>query len=214
MVGITDEKVERYLEYLMPIKDPLLEELQKQGFEAEVPIIQVPSLRLIQLFLHMTKPKTIIEVGTAIAFSTIWLAKSLPDVKVHSIERNALMLEKARENIEKSGLSDQIILHEGDAVKILPTLPEAEFIFIDAAKAKYQKFLHLAFPLLKVGGIMIFDNILFRGYVADEEIIRTKPMLKKIRKFNDFLVSFPQLETTFVPIGDGLAICHKTEESL
>jgi len=212
-VAVVDKKVEQYLDQLMPIQDESLQALQQEGMEAEIPIIQIPSIRFIQLLLHIINPQTIIEVGTAIGFSAIWLAKAFPHAIIHTIERDPKMIKKAKENIQKAGLTENIILHEGDAVDVLPTLPQADFIFIDAAKGKYKEFFHLADPLLKVGGIFVFDNVLFRGYVADEEVVKTKPMLKKIRAFNDFIASYNKLKTSFVPIGDGLAIAYKTEES-
>lgn len=212
-MGFINEQVDEYLAELMPIQDPLLAEMQQEGIAEAIPIIQVPSIKLIQIILRMIQPKTIIEIGTAIGFSTIWLAKAFPDASLHTIERNPNMAEKARKHIEAAGLSKQVILHEGDAVELLPALPRADFIFVDAAKGKYKEFFHLAYPLLKAGGIFVFDNILFRGYVADKQIVQTKPMLKKIREFNDFIATHPKLETSFIPIGDGLAICYKMEES-
>ena len=209
---ITSEQVDQYLTNLMPIDDPLLAELQEEGIAKEIPIIQVPSLRLIQLMLKIIQPKVMIEVGTAIGFSTIWLAKSFPETIIHSIERNPQMAEHARRNIDKACLIKQIILHEGEAFDIFPQLPKTKFIFIDAAKGKYKDFFNLSYPLLEAGGIMVFDNILFRGYVADEAIVKTKPMLRKIRKFNDFLANQNKVETSFIPIGDGLAICYKMED--
>ncbi|MFV9510956.1 O-methyltransferase [Tepidibacillus sp. LV47] len=211
-MGFINEKVDQYLNDLFPIADPFLEQLQQQGLKEEIPIIEVPSLRLIQVLLNIIRPTTIIEVGSAIGFSTVWLAKAAPYATLHTIERDPRMIKRAKENFRSQGLDKQIILHEGDAIDILPRLPQAEFIFIDAAKGKYREFLQLAFPLLTVGGIFVFDNILFRGYVAEEEEIQTKPMLKKLHAFNQELVNEPKLFTSFVPIGDGLAISYKLEE--
>lgn len=211
-MAIIDEQVERYLTQLMPINDDLLKELQQEGIEQEIPIIQVPSIKLIEVFINLVKPKTIIEVGAAIGFSTIWLAKACPNATIHTIERKEHLAQKTRDNIKRAGLEKQIILHEGDALEIIPTLPKAELIFIDAAKGHYLQFFELAYPLLETGGVLIFDNILFRGYVADEEIAETKPMLRKIRSFNDFIANNDKVKTSFIPIGDGLAICYKMEE--
>ncbi len=211
-MGFINDEVENYLNDLMPIQDDLLKELQQEGLDYDVPIIQVPSIRLLELFLKTIMPKTIIEVGTAIGFSTIWLAKAFPNSTIHTIERKKEMIEKAKYNIDKAGLNSRIILHEGEAIHILPTLPKTEFIFIDAAKGKYIEFFDLAYPLVKKGGVLVFDNVLFRGYVADENIAKTKPMLRKIRKFNQFIANHDKVETSFIPIGDGLAICYKTED--
>jgi len=211
-MGFINENVDQYLTDLLPIHDPFLKDLQRKGLEEEIPIIQVPSLQLIQVLIHILRPNNIIEVGTAIGFSTIWLAKAAPYATIHTIERKETMIQRAKENILKAGLSHQILLHEGDAVDILPTLPKSELIFIDAAKGKYKEFLELSFPLLPVGGVFVFDNILFRGYVADEEVVRTKPMLRKLHRFNHELSLESKLQTSFIPIGDGLAISYKLEE--
>ncbi|MGD9677236.1 MAG: O-methyltransferase [Vulcanibacillus sp.] len=211
-MAFLDEKVERYLNQLMPIKFPLLADLYQEGIEEDIPIIQVPSLKLIEIFLNIIKPEIVIEVGTAIGFSAIWLATACPNAVIHTIERKPEMISKAKNNIEMANLSSRIILHEGDAIYILPTLPKSELIFIDAAKGKYKEFFELAFPLLNVGGVFIFDNILFRGFIADEEIVYTKPMLRKIREFNDVLKNNEKILTSFIPIGDGLAVSYKLED--
>ncbi|TCS83803.1 putative O-methyltransferase YrrM [Tepidibacillus fermentans] len=211
-MGFIKEEVDQYITELLPLDDSFLEELQQQGIKEEIPIIQVPSMKLIQVLLNMIRPSNIIEVGTAIGFSTIFLAKSAPYATIHTIERNETMIARAKENFRIAGLDKQIILYEGDAIEILPHLPQSEFIFIDAAKGKYKQFLQLAFPLLPVGGIFVFDNILFRGYIAEEEIVQTKPMLKKLHRFNQELADEKKLLTSFVPIGDGLAISYKLEE--
>ena len=208
-MSFIDKMVEEYLDQLMPVDDPLLQQIQQEGLRDEVPIIQVPSLKLLEILLNILNPKEIIELGTAIGFSAIWLAKALPNSVVHTVERKAVMAERARENILKAGLSGRIILHQGEAVSILPTLPKTKFIFIDAAKGKYQEFFDLAFPLLEPGGVIVFDNVLFRGYIADEELAMSKPMLRKIRRFNDFIANNGEIKTSFIPIGDGMAICYK-----
>lgn len=212
-MGFIDEKVDKYITELLPINDPFLEELYLEGIADDIPIIQVPSLKLIETVFRLIQPKVIIEVGAAIGFSTIWLAKAFPNATIHTIERKKEMIERAKINIEKSGLSSQIILHEGDALEILPRLPKADVIFIDAAKGKYKEFYDLAFPLVPVGGVIIFDNILFRGYVADEEIANSKPMLRKIKGFNEIIAKDKRITSSFIPIGDGLAICYKMEET-
>lgn len=211
-MSFIDIKVEQYLNKLMPIEDSLLKEIYQDGITNEVPIIQVPSIRLIQTLLKVIKPKIIIEIGTAIGFSAIWLARAFPEAIVHTIERKPKMANKARENIKRADLTNRIILHEGEAIEILPTLPNAELIFVDAAKGQYKEFFNLSYPLLRVGGVFVFDNILFRGYVADGKIVQEKPMLRKISDFNDFIATHEKLDTSFIPIGDGLAISYKMED--
>lgn len=211
-MSFLDEKVEQYLNQLMPIKEPILGNIYQQGINDKIPIIQTPCLKLLEIFLNIIKPGIIIEVGTAIGFSSIWLALACPRAVIHTIEKKPEMITKAKYNIESANLSSRIILYEGDAIDILPSLPKSDLIFIDAAKGKYKDFFELAFPLLNVGGVFIFDNILFRGFIADEEIVYTKPMLRKIREFNEFLKNNQKIITSFIPIGDGLAVSYKLED--
>ncbi len=211
-MGIINSQVQEYLLGLMPISNPLLADLYQYGVDNQIPIMDPLSMQHVALLSQLVKPQIIIELGTAIGFSAIWLALANPDAVVHTIERNEDMLKIARVNIERAELTDRLILHAGDAIELLPQMPRSQFVFVDAAKGKYRDFYELALPLLDSGGLFVFDNVLFRGYVADVAEVKARPMLGKLHEFNEFIVEDRRVTTNFLSVGDGLAVVRKLVE--
>jgi len=201
--------VENYLSKFLPERDSLLLRLEEEAKKEGIPIIHLDSMQLINVILQWIKPKRIIELGTAIGYSTIWLARANPNAVIETIERKKVYVERAFFNIKEANLEKNIIVHFGDIFNILPNLEPADVIFLDAAKGQYQELLELSFTKLNEGGALLIDNILFRGFLANKEEVETKPMLNKIAKFNEKLAIDYRFLTSFVPIGDGLAICYK-----
>lgn len=211
---ITNPTIETYLHTLVPERSSLLTRLEQEAHAEGIPIVQLPSAQLIRLLLLTHRPKRILEVGTAIGYSTIWLAEAAPDAQIVTMEMDEGRIKRARDNFAEAGVSERIELREGDATLGLPAGYQFDCLFIDAAKGQYQKFLELYLPLLSPGGLVISDNVLFRGLVAnrDEANKRQRPLVEKIDRFNHYLVNHPQLETAVVPIGDGIAISIKLEK--
>lgn len=210
--GFIDLQVEEYLLGLMPIDNSLLSELYQYGVDNQIPIMNPLSMRHVALLSQLVKPKIILEIGSAIGFSAIWLALANPDAVIHTIERDEEMLKTAQNNIARAKLIDRVIIHAGDAIELIPQMPRSQFVFVDAAKSKYRTFYELAIPLLESGGLFVFDNVLFRGYVADESEMRTRPMLRKLRDFNRFIVEDKRVVTNFLTVGDGLSVARKLED--
>lgn len=211
-MGFINSQVEEYLLELMPMNNLLLAELYQYGIDNRIPIMDLLSMHHVAFLSQLIKPQIIIEVGTAIGFSAIWLALANPDATIHTIERNEKMVETARINIERAELTKRVIIHAGDAIDLIPEMPRSQFVFVDAAKGKYRDFYELAFPLLDGGGLFVFDNILFRGYVADEAEVAAKPMMLKLDDFNRFLAEDERVATNFLTVGDGLAVARKLGE--
>lgn len=211
-MGFINSQVEEYLLELMPMNNLLLAELYQYGIDNRIPIMDLLSMHHVAFLSQLIKPQIIIEVGTAIGFSAIWLALANPDATIHTIERNEKMVETARINIERAELTKRVIIHAGDAIDLIPEMPRSQFVFVDAAKGKYRDFYELAFPLLDGGGLFVFDNILFRGYVADEAEVAAKPMMRKLDDFNRFLAEDERVATNFLTVGDGLAVARKLGE--
>lgn len=211
-MGFINSQVEEYLLELMPMNNLLLAELYQYGIDNRIPIMDLLSMHHVAFLSQLIKPQIIIEVGTAIGFSAIWLALANPDATIHTIERNEKMVETARINIERAELTKRVIIHAGDAIDLIPEMPRSQFVFVDAAKGKYRDFYELAFPLLGGGGLFVFDNILFRGYVADEAEVAAKPMMRKLDDFNRFLAEDERVATNFLTVGDGLAVARKLGE--
>lgn len=175
------------------------------------------SIELLLQLLSLKKPKKILEVGTAIGYSAIRMAEALPDAEIYTIERNAKRYEEATRNIEELHFKDRIHVFFGDAIesaKTVQTMAPYDVIFIDAAKGQYQRFFELFEPMLSDDGMIITDNVLFKGLVAtnyEEEIEdkRKKQLIGKIDRYNQWLMSNPDYQTCIIPVGDGIAISTK-----
>ncbi|MGE5704387.1 MAG: O-methyltransferase [Clostridia bacterium] len=208
---ITDPIVERYLATLIPGRNPLLTRLEEEALIEHIPIISLPSAQLMRLLVMLHQPKSILEIGTAIGYSALWLAAAAPEAKIVTMEIDQERIARARQNFAEAGVKERIELLEQDATSGLPDTYQFDCLFIDAAKGQYRTFLDLYVPHLREGGLVISDNVLFRGLVAnpEEANARQRPMVEKIDRFNHYIVNHPQLETSFVPIGDGIAISIK-----
>ncbi|MGC5326845.1 O-methyltransferase [Brevibacillus sp. SYSU BS000544] len=208
---ITNPVIEDYLHSLIPERSPLLMRLEQQAHEEGIPIVQLPSAQMMRLLLLTHRPKRILEVGTAIGYSTIWLAEAAPEASIVTMEMDEDRISQARKNFVEAGVADRIELIEGDATRGLPNSYQFDCLFIDAAKGQYRAFLELYLPLLVPGGLIISDNVLFRGLVAtpDECNKRQRPLVEKINQYNQLLMNHSELDTSIVPIGDGIAISYK-----
>lgn len=211
---ITNERIERYIENLYPERSGLLRRLEEEAERENIPIIQLPSIQFIRLLLLCYRPKRVLEIGSAIGYSTIWLAEAAPEARIATIELDAERGARAARNFEEAGISDRVELVVGDAGAGLPGEELFDCLFLDAAKGQYKRYIEMYLPRLRVGGIILCDNILFRGLVAEEGTPpkRIASLVKKIREFNQFLIDHPALETSIIPIGDGLAFSVKKGE--
>ncbi len=208
---ITNPAIDDYVSSLVPERSPLLKRLEQEAAEENIPIVQLPSAQVMRMLLLLHRPKAILEVGTAIGYSTIWLAEAAPEARIVTMDIDEDRLVRARENIKEAGCADRVEILSRDATLGLPESYQFDCLFIDAAKGQYRVFLDLYLPLLREGGLVISDNVLFRGLVAtpDEAGKRQRPMVDKLLSYNSHLMERPDLETTFIPVGDGLAISMK-----
>lgn len=210
---IISPAIEQYIDQLTPPAPDLLREMETLAKEEQVPIINRVSIHFICTILrYKGNVSRILEIGTAIGYSTIWLASISQQVQVDSIERDETRYQQALHFIKRAGLEKRIQLHLADARDFASQLQGPyDVIFIDAAKGQYQLFFEQYAPLLKSGGLVISDNVLFRGYVAEKyvEEKRLGPLVEKIKKYNLWLKEHPQFETSFIPLGDGLALSMK-----
>ncbi|MGF9907688.1 O-methyltransferase [Brevibacillus porteri] len=208
---ITNPAIDDYVSSLVPERSPLLKRLEQEAAEENIPIVQLASAQVMRMLLLLHRPKAILEVGTAIGYSTIWLAEAAPEARIVTMDIDEDRLVRARENIKEAGCADRVEILSRDATLGLPESYQFDCLFIDAAKGQYRVFLNLYLPLLREGGLVISDNVLFRGLVATPEEAgkRQRPMVDKLLSYNSHLMERPDLETTFIPVGDGLAISLK-----
>lgn len=179
------------------------------------PIIKPEVADFMKLLLAMTKPKEILEIGAAVGYSSILMSTCIaPDSHITTIERFPYMLRKAYQHIELAGASDKITILEGDAAEILPTLETNKYdvIFMDCAKGQYINFLPDCIRLLKDNGLLITDNVLHKGTVARSRYLidrRQRTTHSRLRDFLWTITHSPELCTSVVPIGDGVALSYK-----
>jgi len=205
-----------FLRSLIQEKDPLLLEMQRIGKEERIPIVPPESANFLKTLIQMSGAQKILEIGTSIGYSAIAFCKAMgPNGKVYTIEMDENTIEKARENFAKAGVLNQIIVFQGDAMEILPYMQgKYDMIFMDGPKGQYEEFLDYFLPLLRDGGILVYDNVLFHGMVSgDRKLKRRKiTIVKRMRSFLKVLSTHPQLHTTILPIGDGISVSIKRKE--
>ncbi|MPN24954.1 Protein-L-isoaspartate O-methyltransferase [bioreactor metagenome] len=216
MSNIVNELVEGYIRNTLTDKEGLLRDLEVYALENNVPIVHKEVSELLKVLLKVQKPKRILEVGCAIGYSSILFASTLgADVEIITVERNEKMIEKAKENIKLAGLENNITILEGDAEEKLKEVDgEFDMIFLDAAKGQYQLFYDMVIDKLKVDGLLISDNILYKGMVAHDDFVirRKKTIVKRMRNYLDYICTCNYLDTSLIPIGDGVALSYKKAE--
>ena len=197
------------------IHDDLSLEMKQYAQEFDVPIIQDQGLELMLQLLRIKQPQSILEIGTAIGYSSLMMARHLPKTHIVSIERDPKRYNEAIAYHERSTIKEQVTLLEADALEIaneeLP-IQKYDVIFIDAAKAQYQKFFEKYEPLLKEDGMIISDNLIFHGHIFynnQKQSRNLKQLVRKINRYNDWLANHPNYDTLLLPIGDGVAISLK-----
>ena len=185
------------------------EKIKQKAIENHIPIIMDETLEVIAEYLKESKPKKILEIGTAVGYSAICFSKYLAENgRIDTIERDEERIIEAKRNIKEMKLEDVIHIYEGDAVEILPTLNEKyDMVFIDAAKGKYPFFLAQALRLLNDDGIIFADNILYKGYVmSDYNKHKQRTAVRNLREYIKEVTENENLETEILEVGDGLAI--------
>ena len=212
-MGVVDDTVQSYLQQMTVFESDVLKRLEKEGAEEGIPNVDRTTAALMRTLMASTQPKKILEIGTAIGYSAIHLAESAPNASIFTIEKSQERAERAVKNIDEAGLSDRVHVWTGDAMEIMPSLKSTyDVVFIDAAKGKYSFFLDIAIEVCRPGGMILVDNVLFRGFVAGKAKImnqKHQALVAKLQSFNEYLMTKKELVTSIVPIGDGLAICVK-----
>ncbi len=189
-----------------------IEEIKKKALENHIPIIMDDTLEVVGKILEKIKPKKILEIGTAVGYSAIRFSEYLNENGyIDTIERDEERVKEANQNIKDLGLDEKIHIFEGDALEILPTLAGPyDVVFIDAAKGKYPIFLSEALRMLANNGIIIADNILYKGYVmSDYNKHKQRTAVRGLREFLKNLNENENLTTEIIEVGDGLAISRK-----
>lgn len=211
---ITDERFTAYINSLENGNPSYLDELEAYSKKTQVPIIRKETQSLIRTLLVMNKPKRILEVGTAIGFSALFMMEFMPkDGHITTIEKYEKRIPLARENFKRFDTDERITLIEGDAADVLKQLEGPfDFIFMDAAKGQYIHFLPEVLRLLETGGVLLSDNVLQDGDVIQPRFAvtrRDRTIHKRMRDYLYTLKKHEQLETAILTLGDGVALSVK-----
>lgn len=192
-------------------KDELMK-IKEKALEEHIPIIMDDTLEVIAKILTEVKPKNILEIGAAVGYSAMCFSEYLQEGgRIDTIERDEERIAQAKENFVKVGVEDKIKLYEGDAVEILPTLSgNYDVVFIDAAKGKYPFFLEQALRMLNDKGVIIADNVLYKGYVmSDYNKHKQRTAVRNLREYIARVNEDANLDTEILEVGDGLAVSYK-----
>ena len=190
----------------------VLKRIKEKALAEHIPIIMDDTLEVVDKILVPLKPKKILEIGTAVGYSAICFSNYLQEGgRIDTIERDIQRVEEAKQNIKEVGVEEKIHILEGDAVEILPRLYEKyDVVFIDAAKGKYPFFLKEALRMLTEDGIILADNILYKGYVmSDYNKHKQRTAVRNLRQYIAEVTQDPNLETEILEVGDGLAISKR-----
>jgi len=208
MPGILNTKIEEYLADLLPKRDAVISEMERYAQKHDVPIIGPVVARMIYLVTQISGAKRIFEMGSAIGYSTIWLARAAgTEAEVYYTDGDPANAARARGYFKRAGVENSIQIMTGDAVNLIDQVPgEFDLIFIDVDKHQYPEALRKAVPRLRSGGLLLTDNVLWSGKVSRKS---TDGRTRAIQQFNKLIYSSSELFPIIIPLRDGVAVCRK-----
>ena len=211
---IVDERMVTYINSLDTGSGQFLDQLELQAKKDRVPIIRREMQSFLKVLLQIKKPTKILEVGTAVGFSALLMAKYTPeDTRIVTIEKYEKRIPVAKANFQAAGMDHRITLLEGDALEILREMEDSfDFIFMDAEKGQYIHFYPEVMRLLAPEGILVSDNVLQEGDLIESHFAverRNRTIYKRMREYLYVLKHDERLETSILPVGDGAAVSYK-----
>ena len=207
-MDITTPAVDEYLDSLLPVRDPVLEEMEALARERSIPIIGPAVARIVYQLVRLVKAKTIFEMGSAIGYSTIWIARAAGEgAVVYYTDSNPDNARRAERFFERAGVRDRVRILTGNALDLFDQTPGTfDIIFCDVDKEQYPHVFHKAVPRIRKGGLFLADNVLWHGRVTEPP---TDDATRGILEFNRLIYSSPELFPTILPVRDGFAVCEK-----
>lgn len=207
MNGIIDSTVEKYFYALLPKRDEVLAEMEKQAKQRNIPIVGPAVGRVLYQYAQLIGARRIFEMGSAIGYSTIWLARACPAATVYYTDSDPKNAKEAQAYFERAGVRDHIQVLTGNALDLLDqTEGEFDLIFNDVSKRDYPTVFRKAVPRLRRGGLFITDNVFWSGRVTQPN---PDENTRGILEFNRLIYSSTELFPALLPLRDGLAVCHK-----
>ncbi|HXT51641.1 MAG TPA: O-methyltransferase [Thermoanaerobaculia bacterium] len=203
-----------YLDKLLPPRDALLAEMEAWSASHDVPSSDPEVGKLLSILARGRGARRILEVGTAIGYGTLCLARGAPEARVLTIDPDPERRELARGFLARGGVLDRVELIDGEALSVLPRLDGPfDLVYLDALKEEYRRYLDLTLPKLVIGGLIVVDNLLWKGRIAEPPEEEDRAAVA-IRAFNGYLMIHPQLEAVLLPFGDGVGLAVKTKPTI
>lgn len=213
--AILHPEQEDYLDRLLPPRDPLLREMEERAEREDIPISDPEVGRLLAILARAAGARRILEIGAAIGYGAVWLARGAPEARVQSVDVDPERLAAARQYLERAGLADRVELIEGKALEVIQRLDGPfDLVYVDAVKSEYRRYLDLVLPKLRVGGMIVCDNLLWGGEVAVPSEGAESRDADALRAFNGYLMMHPQLQAVVLPLGDGVGVATKTKPTI
>lgn len=210
MDNINREYIDSYINSLIQEPERDLEEFRLYCQERNLPIIHKEVGQFIKLIINQLKAKSIIEIGTNVGYSSIFMTRVMKDGgRVVTLERSEKFYREAIKNIQDFGLEENIKVYLGDAVDILDMVEGSfDMAFIDAAKSYYRVFFDKCLKMMKPGGIILSDNVLYQGMIASDDLVvrRKKTLVRNLRNYLQYISQDERFVTSVLPLGDGLAV--------
>ena len=212
---ILQPEQEDYLDRLLPPRDAILREMEERAAREEIPISDPEVGKLLGILARATGARRILEIGAAIGYGAIWLARGAPEARVQSVDIDPERLAAARGYLERAGVADRVELIEGAALEVIHRLDGPfDLVYVDAVKTEYRKYLDLVLPKMRVGGVIVCDNLLWGGEVAAPDEDQENPNADALRAFNGYLMMHPQLQAVVLPLGDGVGLATKIKPTM
>ena len=207
-MDITDPAVNQYLQELLPARDPVLQEMEALAQERRIPIIGPVVGRILYQLVRLTEAKAVFEMGSAIGYSTIWIARAVRSGSViYYTDSDPANARQAEQFFRRAGVLDRIRILQGNALELLEQTPGIfDIIFNDVDKEEYPQVFHKAVPRIRSGGLFLADNVLWSGRVTEPP---ADDATRGIAEFNRLIYSSPDLFATILPVRDGFAVCEK-----
>jgi predicted O-methyltransferase YrrM len=201
-----------YLDQLTTQLEPILKEMEEYAAKHRVPIADREVARFLEITARAIGAKRVLEIGMAIGYSVVHLARGMtPYGVVVTIEPNDEMIQAATAFLQRANVADRVQLAKGKALDVMPAFTETyDLLYIDAVKEEYKQYLDLGLPRLREGGVVVVDNLLWGGKVAQPESENDESSTRALREFNRYFMNHPQLRSEILSVGDGLGYAVKT----
>lgn len=217
MISFTDQRVENYIYAMLPPRGPVLQEMERQAKQRDIPIVGPAVARLFYQYAKLINAKSVFEMGSAIGYSTIWWAEAVgAGGKVHYTDGSRENADEARRYFQQAGVADRIEIHTGDALELLSERKEQfDILFCDIDKHDYPRVFNMAAARVRKGGLFLIDNMLWSGRVAyaagNPDLPKPEPDkdTEGIVELNRLLYSSPDWFTTIIPLRDGVAVAMR-----